>query len=156
MNSFIRFPGGDGGGTMAEVFDVLLVDDDEFSLEMAQHILTRAGFTAATAKDGAEAIQRLSTCTFGLLVTDIEMPTMGGLALLRWVRGTPEHAELPALALTGHSDRKSIGEILGCGADDYLLKPFRPSVLIEAVGSYVTPSGSTVLRDDLHDPRQPS
>lgn len=135
---------------MTERFDVLLVDDDEFSLEMAQHILTRAGFTAATARDGMEAVKSLSTLSFGVLVTDIEMPAMGGCALLRWIRGTPELADLPALALTGHNDRKSIGEILGCGADDYLLKPFRPSTLIEAVGRYVTPSGSAVSKTADH------
>ncbi len=112
---------------------ILVVDDDARILQFLQRCLAEEGYRVATASDGAEAISRMKEETFALILTDMKMPQMDGLALLREARRlTPDVA---IIVLTGHAtSENAIAALREEGAYDYLLKPLETlDALSEAV-----------------------
>jgi DNA-binding NarL/FixJ family response regulator len=111
------------------------VDDDRLLLASLSRILTwhRPEWRVSTAMDGAEAMRILKAEPVEVLVTDIQMPGVGGMALLGMVRQDPGLAHLPLILMTGHSDHATMRHGMSSGADDYLIKPFVPDDLILAV-----------------------
>jgi DNA-binding NtrC family response regulator len=112
---------------------ILVVDDDARILRFLQRCLAEEGYRVATASDGAEAISRMKEETFALVLTDMKMPQMDGLALLREARRlTPDVA---IIVLTGHAtSENAIAALREEGAYDYLLKPLETlDALSEAV-----------------------
>jgi CheY-like chemotaxis protein len=113
---------------------VLLVDDHEAFLAFVKHGLIRQGYTPVTAASGAAALELLATMPIDVAVTDIMMPDMDGIELLREIR--KRHPELPVIAMTGASSdlRQSIGVLMKTlGAAAVLEKPFSTSALIDAI-----------------------
>ena len=112
---------------------ILVVDDDARIVRFLQRCLTEEGYCVATASDGAEAVGRLKEETFALILTDMKMPQMDGLALLKEARRlTPDVA---IIVLTGHATSdNAIAALREDGAYDYLLKPLETlDALSEAV-----------------------
>jgi nitrogen regulation protein NR(I) len=101
----------------------VLVADDEVNLRrVLQALLARQGFAVETAADGQEAIQRLGAARFDALITDLKMPKLDGMGLLRHVL---THApDLPVIMITAHGTVDSAVEALKLGAFDYITKPF--------------------------------
>ncbi len=114
---------------------ILLVDDDRVLLGNLKLLLRaeRPQWSVLTAFDGAEAIRLLRSEPLDLLVSDIQMPGMDGLALLEEVRREPALARLPVIFITARDDRASVRNGMAAGADDYLTKPFSPEELIQAM-----------------------
>jgi len=114
---------------------ILLVDDDRVLLGHLQRLLRveRPQWSVLTAFDGAEAIRLLRAEPLDLLVSDIQMPGMDGLALLAEVRREPALARLPVIFMTARDDRASVRNGMTSGADDYLTKPFSTEELIQAM-----------------------
>jgi two-component system chemotaxis sensor kinase CheA len=114
----------------------VLVVDDQFTVrELQRSILEAAGYRVETARDGSEALAKiLAEPDLGLVVTDIEMPEMDGIELLRSVRAEPQHAALPIVVVTargGEEDRKRGVEV---GADAYIVKDeFNQQALLDTV-----------------------
>lgn len=125
---------------------MLVVDDDDVTLHISTLVLKSAGYTVSTAKDGLDAVSRLAVTAFSLVLTDLEMPRLGGLALIDWLKATPALAALPVIVLTGHTDDRTLSEILRHGADDCLTKPLRPDLLLEMAGRLAPPTGSAARR----------
>jgi two-component system chemotaxis sensor kinase CheA len=115
----------------------VLVVDDQFTVrELQRSILEAAGYRVDTARDGSEALAKVvSEPDVGLVVTDIEMPEMDGIELLRSIRSAPEHSSLPVVVVTargGEEDRRRGVEM---GADAYIVKDeFNQQALLETVG----------------------
>ena len=100
---------------------ILVVDDDGFVRDMLQEILQGARHLVATAVDGQDALRRLSPAAgIELIISDMDMPGMSGLELLRAVR--EYDATLPIIILTGNQEIRVAIEALKQGANDYLLK----------------------------------
>ena len=120
---------------------ILLADDDEGLRAMTAEILGLAGFEVDTARDGAEAWERLSARTYDALVTDLNMPVMDGLELTRKIRTDPRRASLPILMLTVRD--LVIDQLEGYerGADDYMAKPFDETMLVARVGALIRRAG---------------
>jgi len=118
-----------------DAMKILMVDDDRLLLAAFSRLLTlkRPAWEIATANDGAEAMHILKERPVGILVTDIEMPGIGGMALLGMVREDPALAGLPLILMTAHSDTATMRRGMSSGADDYLIKPFTPEDLILAI-----------------------
>lgn len=116
---------------------VLLVDDERLLLASVTRALQvkRPGWEVATAANGLEALAILRARPVDILVTDVQMPAMDGLALLRQVRREPELARMPLILISAQDDRSSVRMGMFSGADDYLTKPFSPDELILAVES---------------------
>lgn len=116
---------------------VLLVDDERLVLAMATHALQakRPEWIVETASDGLEAMQVLRSKPVDILITDVQMPGMDGMALLMQVRRDPELARMPLVLISAQDDRSSVRQGMFSGADDYLTKPFTADELILTVES---------------------
>lgn len=112
--------------------NLLLVEDEPTQLLLMQRLLRRAGYVVETAGNGDEALAKLSSGRFQLLVTDWDMPGMDGATLCRRVREA--QAQLPGylyvLLLTGHGSTESVVTGLEAGANDYIRKPANEAELL--------------------------
>ncbi len=110
---------------------VLLVDDEDELRELAREWLSLSGFAVEAAADGASALRLLKPAKFDALVTDIRMPGMDGMALLRAAREVDP--SLPAILLTGHGDVALAVEAMRAGAHDFLEKPYDADHLVAVI-----------------------
>ena len=107
---------------MSERPKVLVIDDELGVRELISEALSLAEITAVQAADGLEALSHLRRERFDLLILDINMPKLDGLALLEKLRA--EGMLVPVLMLSARADKADINQGLRIGADDYLTKPF--------------------------------
>jgi DNA-binding NtrC family response regulator len=116
---------------MEKKMRVMLVDDEERFLATTSKLLTRKGYEVVTAASGAEALRRLAELTVDVVVLDVKMPGMDGIAALREIKKLSPDVEV--LLLTGHATVESAVEGLEAGASDYLVKPCNLDELIRKV-----------------------
>ena len=110
----------------------ILTVDDSASLRMAIRIaLTGAGYAVTEAGDGLEGLAKASETRFDLIVTDLNMPNMDGLTMIRELRKQPDQAGVPILFLTTESDGDIKAQAREAGATGWLVKPFEPEQLIK-------------------------
>lgn len=110
---------------------ILLVDDDAAILRGYKNVLTLRGFSVETATDGAEALARLGATDFDVIVSDVSMPTMGGLEFLRAIR--ERDLDVPVVLMTGDPSLDSAVRAVNYGACCYLIKPIEPQKLEDAI-----------------------
>lgn len=110
---------------------ILVIDDEEFILQLSRDILTKINYEVATVSDGNEGIRLLENGKFDLLLTDIKMPKVDGLEVIRKVRSG--NKEIPIIVITGHGTLDIAISALQLGAQGFILKPFTPSALGTAV-----------------------
>jgi two-component system response regulator PilR (NtrC family) len=107
---------------------ILLVEDEANMVRTLAKILERKGHVVDAAATGARALQRLSEVSYDLVITDLNMPVMDGMQLLREMHARDLH---PAtIVLTGHGTIQSAVEAMKLGAGDYLIKPCHPEELL--------------------------
>jgi EAL domain-containing protein (putative c-di-GMP-specific phosphodiesterase class I) len=110
---------------------VLIVDDDVALARAFQRTLTRGGFEVVVAESGTTAVETIVSTPFDVIVTDIQMPGMTGVDLLRIVRA--QDLDVPVILMTGAPTVETAIEAVSLGALQYLAKPFESEVLIEVV-----------------------
>jgi two-component system OmpR family response regulator len=113
---------------MSERPKVLVIDDEPGVRELISEALSISEITAVQAADGLEALSFLRRERFDLLILDINMPKLDGLALLEKLR--TEGMSVPILMLSARADKADINQGLRTGADDYLTKPFSIEELV--------------------------
>jgi two-component system OmpR family response regulator len=113
---------------MSERPKVLVIDDEPGVRELISEALSLSEITAVQAADGLEALSFLRRERFDLLILDINMPKLDGLALLEKLRS--EGMSVPVLMLSARADKTDINQGLRIGADDYLTKPFSIEELV--------------------------
>ena len=101
---------------------VLVADDDEMFLEILAETVEEAGVAVELAPDGLAALEQLSAGDFDILISDLNMPRMDGLTLLRQVRALYPH--ILSILITGFGSLESAIQALRLGAYDYIQKPF--------------------------------
>ena len=111
---------------------VLVVDDEPTIAEVVSRYLERAGYSAATAADGLEAIRVAGERRPDLVVLDLMLPGIDGLEVLRRLR-EGDSARIPVILLTAKGEHNDKLAGLRSGADDYMVKPFSPSELVARV-----------------------
>jgi two-component system chemotaxis response regulator CheY len=109
---------------------ILTVDDSPSMREMVRIALTGAGFEVMQATDGAQALELARGGSFDLVLSDVNMPNMDGIELIRALRAESAYKHTPILMLTteGSSDRKREGK--EAGATGWIVKPFDPAQLV--------------------------
>jgi two-component system chemotaxis response regulator CheY len=117
---------------------IMVVDDSPTVRKFVSVSLTMQGFEVVTACDGMDALEKLPKTRVDLLITDLNMPNMDGFELIKALRASSEHRELPIIILTSLSDRpnKERGEELGVCS--YLVKPFSLEKIQYEVSKYVS------------------
>ena len=113
---------------MSERPKVLVIDDEPGVRELISEALSLSEITAVQAADGLEALSFLRRERFDLLILDINMPKLDGLALLEKLR--TEGMSVPVLMLSARADKADVNQGLRTGADDYLTKPFSIEELV--------------------------
>ncbi len=101
---------------------ILVVDDEAKMRRVLQIILQKEGYEAVTAKDGREALQKAEKENFDLVLTDMKMPGLSGIDLLK--RITESDEEIPVIMVTAYGTVETAVKAMKEGAHDYLLKPF--------------------------------
>jgi DNA-binding response OmpR family regulator len=129
---------------------ILVVDDDAKIVRLVRTYLERDGFTVATATDGRAALQAIREQQPRLVVLDLMLPELDGLALLRIVR---EDSDLPVLMLSARGSAADRVYGINEGADDYLAKPFSPAELVARVKSILRRSSAAGRQPSPHDGR---
>lgn len=124
---------------------VLVVDDNAEHGQALAKILERAGYRVSTAGDGEEALRILVERPFDLILTDLRMPRMNGLDLLRNIRALSP--DVPVLIITAFGEWTSYIEAMDCGCVDYLSKPVRRDDVLLAARKALARRGIHVRRD---------
>ena len=114
---------------------ILIIDDNEDIRTLIKAVLNTYGFNVIEASDGQIGVQMLRDQRPDLVVCDINMPGMDGYQTLGAVRESSTTAPTPFILMTGLDSRVGFRRGMTCGADDYLVKPFAPDELVEAVMS---------------------
>ena len=126
--------------------EVLVVDDSRVMREMVIACLRAyGGLTFTHAESGLEAIEQLSLKSFDLVVLDLNMPDIGGIEVVEFVRSRDNLRQLPIIVLTTRGDEVSRARALEVGASRFMTKPFTPEALLAEVRALLgseSPRGS--------------
>jgi len=112
---------------------VMTVDDSRTMRDMVTFTLRGAGYDVVEAADGQQAMSAIATNKVDLVITDLNMPVMDGLTLIRKLRAIPAHRTLPILMLTTEADESKKAEGRAAGATGWIVKPFNPDKLVSVV-----------------------
>ena len=122
--------------------EILVVDDSKVMREMVAACLRpNADLAVTQASSGLEAIEKLSMQRFDVVVLDLNMPDIGGIEVVQFVRGQDKLRDLPIIIVTTRGDDESKNAVLGAGATAYLTKPFTPESILAEVSSALGASG---------------
>lgn len=112
---------------------VLVVEDELDQQELLRFNLKREGYSVRVTDDGAEALRMVSDEPPDAIVLDLMLPGMDGVEVCRRLRAEPSTAHVPVVMLTAKSEDSDMVAGLDAGADDYITKPYSPSVLMARV-----------------------
>jgi PAS domain S-box-containing protein len=117
---------------------VLVVDDNQINRLLINKILTKWGATIDFAENGVQAVSKVETNKYDVVLMDIHMPEMGGLEATQIIRSKsePYFKQLPIIALTASMLTSQMGDIGNAGMNDYILKPFEPKILFEKLSRF--------------------
>jgi putative nucleotidyltransferase with HDIG domain len=111
--------------------NILIIDDEESILNLSKDILSKSNYTVKTAADGINGLKLFEKEPFDLILTDIKMPGMDGLGVLKQIRAN--NKEIPVIVITGHGTLDVAVKALRLGAHGFILKPFTPAELRAAI-----------------------
>ncbi len=114
---------------------ILLVDDDPAIRDLVTRRLEESGFDCVTAEDGETALEIVQKRPFDLVLLDVMLPDINGLAVLRRLRETEATASLPVLMVSSNDENVQIVEAFNSGADDYITKPINFPVALARIRS---------------------
>ena len=112
---------------------ILTVDDSRTMRDMLRMALVGAGFNVVEAVDGEHGLEVLSAHRPDVIITDINMPNLDGFGFIEGVRRDARHGATPILVLTTESDPDKKQRARQAGATGWIVKPFDPEKLVEAV-----------------------
>jgi two-component system chemotaxis response regulator CheY len=112
---------------------ILIVDDSESIREVVSFTLENEGYNVLIAVDGTDALRFLNGQNIDLIITDLHMPEMDGITLIKEVRNMPDYQRIPILFLTTESQAAKKMEAKDAGATGWIIKPFVPAKLIAAL-----------------------
>jgi two-component system chemotaxis response regulator CheY len=111
---------------------VLVVDDFPTMRRIVKNLLKQLGFeNIDEAENGEDALRKLKSGDYGLVVSDWNMPVMEGLELLKHIRNDPQLKDIPFLMVTAEAEKEKVIEAIKAGVDNYIVKPFTGEVLKE-------------------------
>lgn len=128
---------------------VLIVEDDPLVRQFVELVLSQAGYNVSSVATGDLGLRALQQSKWDLVLLDIQLPDMTGVALLRLLRRY-QRTKATVMMMTAKGDLATVREAMDAGADGYLVKPFTPDALIKRVEAMLnpkpkveTPSGTT-------------
>jgi len=122
-----------GNGTIVRKQSVLIVEDERDICEMISHNLQQEGYQAVAVGSGEKALTQLESRDFDVVLLDLMLPGIDGLAVCRELRQRAETRSTPVIIISAKRDEMDVVVGLKLGADDYITKPFSPKVLLARV-----------------------
>ena len=119
---------------------ILIVDDEPGTRRMLRLMLELKGFQVSEAEDGLDALAKIALQLPDLVLLDVMMPNLDGIATCRKLRSQPETAALPIIMLSGKAHASAIKEGLAAGANEYFTKPMSNAELVAAIRNRVEPA----------------
>ena len=118
---------------------ILVVDDSQTVVKFVGFSLRNSGFEVIVATDGMDALEKISTITEGidLIITDLNMPNLDGYGFIETLRQNEAFNKVPIIILSSEEEQHDIRRGLDAGATAYLLKPFKPQILLDEVAKHV-------------------
>ena len=113
---------------------MLTVDDSPSVRKLVQFTLKAKGFSVGSAGDGVEALEKLKSEPYDLIILDINMPRMNGLEFLEKIRQDPQFESIPVIMLTTEGQDEDKDKAVSLGATAYIVKPFKPTQLLGLIG----------------------
>lgn len=107
--------------------NILIIDDEELITKSLIKLLRNKGYLASIAKSGLEALEKIKTEDFDLIISDVRMPGMDGIETIKEIRAYLEKsnkAPVPEVLITGYADAEKYEDAIGLEVTDYLYKPF--------------------------------
>src|SRR5258708_33383203 len=123
---------------------ILLIEDNPANLELMTYLLKAFGYTAFTARDGAEGLAAMRRDAPDLIICDVQLPVMDGLEVARHVKSDPILRTIPLVAVTALAMGGDRDRILAAGFDGYVSKPINPETFVRQVEAFLPP----VIRGD--------
>src|SRR5436190_819973 len=123
------------GPLLGETASLLVVDDNELNRDMLTRRLERLGYKVSSAENGREALDKINTERFDLLLLDMLMPVMDGFEVLEQLKADSSLREIPVIVLSASDEIDDVVKCIESGAKDYLTKPFNPVLLQARIGS---------------------
>ncbi|GLT16883.1 Fis family transcriptional regulator [Vibrio zhanjiangensis] len=112
---------------------ILAVDDSVSIRQMVSHTLRDAGYDVETANDGQDALSKVARHKFDVVISDVNMPIMGGFELVKALRDQPQYKFTPILMLTTETSTEKKLQGKTAGATGWLVKPFNPETLLKTL-----------------------
>lgn len=112
---------------------ILTVDDSASVRQMVSFTLKGAGYEVVESIDGTDALGKINGAGVKMVITDLNMPKMDGLELIKELRGKPEYKFIPIVFLTTESQPEKKAEAKAAGATGWIVKPFKPEQLLAVV-----------------------
>ncbi|MBN1869998.1 MAG: response regulator [Candidatus Omnitrophica bacterium] len=106
---------------------ILVIDDEALVTESLKKLLKKSGYDAEVAKNGAEAMQKIEKSDFDLIVSDIRMPDINGIEIIKRIRQHLQQNKkkaVPEILITGYASKEHMDEAKALNVADYIYKPF--------------------------------
>lgn len=118
---------------------ILVVDDSVTVVKFISVALKSKGFSVITASDGMEALEKISSLPreVALIITDLNMPNLDGYKLIETLRQNQTYRYTPIVILSTEGEAGDMERGISIGANSYLVKPFKPSLLLAEVSKYL-------------------
>lgn len=112
---------------------VMIVDDAVSIRGLASMTLENAGYQVIEAQDGAEALEKLSHLAVNMVITDINMPNVNGIELIKAMKANAQHKFIPVVILTKETEPALKHEAQASGVKAWIVKPFKPTTILSVV-----------------------
>lgn len=119
---------------------ILVVEDEESLLKLETILLTVKGYEVTGAVDGNDALVRLASTTFDLVLLDIMLPDIDGFEVCRRIKSNPYWSSIPVVMLTAKKTQEDQQRGMACGASAYLTKPFKSAMIIDVIEGLISRS----------------
>ncbi len=117
---------------------IIIIEDDVDNCKLMEKVISHYGYTYKFFSKGQEALFYLkSNSPPALILTDIALPDMHGVELIKQIKKSPEYANVKIVAITAHSNIEMQKQVLDAGAVNMLSKPYSPSELVKLIEQYV-------------------
>lgn len=118
---------------------ILIVDDSESLRQVVGIALKEAGYDVVEACDGADGLRKLSQQRVNLIISDVNMPNMDGIEMVKQIKQMVEHKFTPIIMLTTEFGEEKKQEGKAAGVKAWVVKPFKPAQMLDAVSKLIMP-----------------
>lgn len=121
---------------------ILIVDDDKTTRKLLSFYLKGSGFEVVTAENGLDALEKLGMEDINLIMTDLNMPYMDGIELVKTLKADPNSAQIPIIMVTTEADINEQNRAFAAGANAYVTKPVTADMIAQKI--------KTILKDIMN------